>query len=46
MVSRKDNNVTVCVIGLGYVGYPLAEAFAQHMVTIGFDIDQKKVITQ
>jgi len=43
MVSGTDDNVTVCVIGLGYVGYPLAEAFAQHVNTIGFDIDQNKI---
>ncbi|MEI7856626.1 MAG: nucleotide sugar dehydrogenase [Methanomicrobiales archaeon] len=43
MVSGQDDNVTVCVIGLGYVGYPLAEAFAQHVETIGFDIDQNKI---
>ena len=34
---------TVCVVGLGYVGTPLAEAFAGHVPTIGFDIDKRKV---
>ncbi len=34
---------TVCVVGLGYVGLPLAEAFARQMRTIGFRRDQKKV---
>jgi UDPglucose 6-dehydrogenase/UDP-N-acetyl-D-galactosamine dehydrogenase len=43
MVSGQDENVILCVIGLGYVGYPLAEAFAQHIETIGFDIDQEKI---
>ena len=43
MVSGQDDNLIVCVIGLGYVGYPLAEAFAQHVETIGFDIDQDKI---
>lgn len=43
MVSGQDDNLIVCVIGLGYVGYPLAEAFAQHFETIGFDIDQDKI---
>ena len=33
----------VCIVGLGYVGAPLAEAFARHLFTIGFDIDEKKV---
>jgi UDPglucose 6-dehydrogenase/UDP-N-acetyl-D-galactosamine dehydrogenase len=36
-------NVTVCVIGLGYVGSSLAEAFSQHIRTIGFDIDLGRV---
>ena len=37
------NNKTVCIIGLGYVGLPLAEAFSKHLRTIGFDIDGKKL---
>jgi len=34
---------TVCVVGLGYVGLPLAEAFSKHLRTIGFDIDAEKI---
>lgn len=34
---------TVCVVGLGYVGLPLAEAFSKHLKTIGFEVNQKKV---
>ncbi len=33
----------VCVIGLGYVGLPLAVAFARKMPVVGFDINQKRV---
>jgi UDPglucose 6-dehydrogenase/UDP-N-acetyl-D-galactosamine dehydrogenase len=33
---------TVCVVGLGYVGLPLAKAFSKHLKTIGFDIDEEK----
>jgi UDP-N-acetyl-D-galactosamine dehydrogenase len=33
----------VAVIGLGYVGLPLALAFGRVMQTIGFDISEKKV---
>ncbi|NAT10980.1 hypothetical protein C4E22_05480 [ANME-1 cluster archaeon AG-394-G06] len=33
---------TVCVVGLGYVGLPLAEAFSKHLKVIGFDIDEEK----
>ena len=34
---------TVCIVGLGYVGYPLAETFSSHIKTMGFDIDEKKI---
>lgn len=34
---------TVCVLGLGYVGLPLAEAFSKSLKVIGFDIDGNKV---
>ena len=34
---------TVCIVGLGYVGLPLAEAFSKHLKVIGFDIDKEKV---
>ncbi len=33
----------MCVIGLGYVGLPLAEDFSRHLRTIGYRRDQKKV---
>ena len=32
-------NLTVGVIGLGYVGLPLAAAFGKKIPTIGFDIN-------
>ena len=31
------------VVGLGYVGWPLALAFAQHLPTWGFDIDVARI---
>jgi len=37
------DKTTVCVIGLGYVGLPLAEAFSKHLKVIGFDIDKVKL---
>ena len=37
----KDKKV--CIVGLGYVGLPLAEAFSKHLEVIGFDIDEKNV---
>jgi UDP-N-acetyl-D-galactosamine dehydrogenase len=33
----------ICMIGLGYVGLPLAVAFAEKMSVIGFDINQQRV---
>jgi UDPglucose 6-dehydrogenase/UDP-N-acetyl-D-galactosamine dehydrogenase len=42
-VSKKHLNKTVCVVGLGYVGLPLAEAFSEHLRTIGYRRDQQKV---
>ncbi len=35
--------VKIGVIGLGYVGLPLAVAFAEQYPTLGFDINQKRV---
>ena len=43
MVSKEIKDKTVCVVGLGYVGQPLAEAFSSHLRTIGFDIVSEKV---
>jgi UDPglucose 6-dehydrogenase/UDP-N-acetyl-D-galactosamine dehydrogenase len=42
MTQKPLPPFTICVVGLGYVGTPLAEAFAEHLPTIGFDIDRKK----
>jgi UDPglucose 6-dehydrogenase/UDP-N-acetyl-D-galactosamine dehydrogenase len=33
----------VCVVGLGYVGLPLAKAFSKHLRVIGFEIDKEKI---
>lgn len=43
MVSEELKDKTVCIVGLGYVGQPLAEAFSSHLKTIGFDIVTEKV---
>jgi UDP-N-acetyl-D-galactosamine dehydrogenase len=34
---------TVAVVGLGYVGLPLAIEFGKHVRTIGFDLSERKV---
>ncbi|MCK6396016.1 MAG: nucleotide sugar dehydrogenase, partial [Zoogloea sp.] len=34
---------TIAVIGLGYVGLPLAVEFGKKMKTVGFDLSVEKV---
>lgn len=36
-------NLKICVIGLGYVGLPLARLFSTKYKTIGFDMNQRRV---
>lgn len=43
MVPEGLSEKTVCVVGLGYVGLPLAQAFSRHINTIGFEVNQEKV---
>jgi len=38
MNNLNSGNKTVAVIGLGYVGLPLALAFGRVMPTVGFEI--------
>ena len=38
-----QKEAVISVIGLGYVGLPLAKNFAEHLKTIGYDIDESKV---
>ncbi|MDE6300848.1 MAG: nucleotide sugar dehydrogenase [Muribaculaceae bacterium] len=37
------NQIKICVIGLGYVGLPLARLFSTKYPTIGFDMNQSRV---
>ena len=37
------NNIKICVIGLGYVGLPLARLFSTKYPTIGFDLNLGRV---
>ena len=45
MIKEKliKDEAVVCVVGLGYVGQPLAEAFSKSLRVIGFDTDVDKV---
>jgi len=39
----KNHQSTICVIGLGYVGLPLAIEFAKKYPTIGFDLNKERI---
>lgn len=43
MHKNKLEQCTVAVVGLGYVGLPLALAFGKKFRTIGFDISEAKI---
>ncbi len=43
MTQGVESNATVAVVGLGYVGLPLALAFGRIMPTVGFDVAEAKV---
>ena len=40
-VTRQEPRIAI--IGLGYVGLPLAVSFSQHYPTVGYDIDSARV---
>ncbi|MGN1255581.1 MAG: nucleotide sugar dehydrogenase [Bacteroidaceae bacterium] len=39
----KTEDIRICVIGLGYVGLPLARLFSTKFPTIGYDMNQSRV---
>jgi UDP-N-acetyl-D-galactosamine dehydrogenase len=44
MINKiKNKEAKIAVIGLGYVGLPIALAFARKVKVIGFDINQERV---
>ena len=36
-------NINITIVGLGYVGLPLAIEFSKHFIVKGFDIDQQRI---
>jgi UDP-N-acetyl-D-galactosamine dehydrogenase len=42
-IDLVENKESISVIGLGYVGLPIAVAFARKVKVIGFDINQQKI---
>lgn len=43
MVKNDLSNANIAIIGLGYVGLPLAVAFAEKYKVVGFDINTQRV---
>lgn len=43
MTFHGLSDLKVCIIGLGYVGLPLAVEFSKRFKTIGFDINERRV---
>lgn len=39
----KNKTTSIAIVGMGYVGLPLAAAFAKHCSVIGFDIDEARI---
>ncbi len=39
----KESEIKIAIIGLGYVGLPLAIAFSAKYPVVGFDINQKRI---
>ncbi len=42
-MTKFNNNPSIAIIGLGYVGLPLAVAFAEKYSVVGFDINEQRV---
>lgn len=44
-INSKDiNDIKIAIIGLGYVGLPLAVEFGKQRAVLGFDINTKRII--
>src|ERR1700709_975676 len=40
----STENIKIAIIGLGYVGLPLAAEFARKYTVIGFDINKERIV--
>ncbi len=40
LIAHKEK---ICVVGLGYVGFPLAMNLAKHFKVVGFDVNKKRI---
>ena len=43
IIEKKEK---ISLVGLGYVGMPIAVAFAKKVEVIGFDLNEKKITMQ
>jgi len=43
MNNDQSENIAIAIIGLGYVGLPLAAEFGKQLPTVGFDINQQRI---
>lgn len=46
LLNKKliNKQLKIAVIGLGYVGLPIAKAFSKYFEVIGFDLDQNRIL--
>lgn len=42
-MNKFNSNPKIAIVGLGYVGLPLAVAFAEKYAVLGFDINQNRI---
>ena len=42
-LSSQVSNSKICVVGLGYVGLPLAVEFSKKFQVIGYDVDETRI---
>ena len=43
MIKLKEKEINIAVIGLGYVGLPLAVEFSKYYSVTGFDLDESRI---
>ena len=41
--GEKLNNIKITVVGLGYIGLPIALAFSKYFDVIGYDINKDRI---
>ena len=39
----KKKQLKIAIIGLGYVGLPIADAFSKHFKVVGYDINKSRI---